>query len=169
MSRYDVASTATRTINNFWTIAKSQVYAELDRLERLGYVKSTHVRQRKLPDKRLFELTPEGRSAFKDWLEESETEVARFRSAYLVKVFFARDMSKERLIQLLRDYRDRNDEWRMEIEAISDRLQGKEDAVYMRSTALLGARMASAMVAWAEETLAGLDPKVRPRRRAPRR
>jgi DNA-binding PadR family transcriptional regulator len=153
LSRYDLAQVVQRTIAHFWTIAKSQVYRELERLEKLGYVHGTDVRQKKLPDKRVYTLTRAGERAFDAWLQVPDAERTHFRSAYLVKVFFANRMPSQTLVELLRRYRDGNQLWRQEIESILARLGGVQDAAYMRATALLGAKIAEAMVAWADGEL----------------
>jgi DNA-binding PadR family transcriptional regulator len=153
MSRYDLAQVVQRTIAHFWTIAKSQVYRELERLEKLGYVHSTEVRQKSLPDKRVYALTPAGEGIFDAWLQVPVAERTHFRSAYLVKVFFANRMPSETLVELLRRYRDGNKLWRQEIDSILARLSSGQGAAYMRATALLGASIAEAMVAWADGEL----------------
>jgi DNA-binding PadR family transcriptional regulator len=153
MSRYDLAQLVQRTIAHFWTIAKSQVYRELDRLEKLGYVHGTEVRQKSLPDKRVYTLTPAGERAFDAWLQVPDAERTHFRSAYLVKVFFADRMPSQTLIELLRRYRDGNQLWRQEIDSILARLSSVQGAAYMRATALLGSMIAQAMVAWADGEL----------------
>lgn len=153
MSRYDLAQLVQRTIAHFWTIAKSQVYRELDRLEKLGYVHGTEVRQKSLPDKRVYTLTPAGERAFDAWLQVPDAERTHFRSAYLVKVFFANRMPSQTLIELLRRYRDGNQLWRQEIDSILARLGSVQGAAYMRATALLGSMIAQAMVAWADGEL----------------
>jgi DNA-binding PadR family transcriptional regulator len=153
MSRYDLAQLVQRTIAHFWTIAKSQVYRELDRLEKLGYVHGIEVRQKSLPDKRVYTLTPAGERAFDAWLQVPNAERTHFRSAYLVKVFFADRMPSQTLIELLRRYRDGNQLWRQEIDSILARLSSVQGAAYMRATALLGSMIAQAMVAWADGEL----------------
>jgi PadR family transcriptional regulator, regulatory protein AphA len=153
MSRYDLAQVVQRTIAHFWTIAKSQVYRELERLEKLGYVHGTEVRQKSLPNKRVYALTPAGERAFDAWLQVPDAERTHFRSAYLVKVFFANRMPSQTLIELLRRYRDGNELWRQEIDSILAQLSSVQGAAYMRATALLGARVAEAMVAWADGEL----------------
>src|SRR5713101_127530 len=153
MSRYDLAQVAQRTIAHFWTIAKSQVYRELERLEKLGFVHGTDVRQKSLPDKRVYALTPAGEQAFDAWLQVPDAERTHFRSAYLVKVFFANRMPSKTYVRLLRRYRDGNQLWRREIDLILAQLAGVPDATYMRATALLGSKIAEAMVAWADGEL----------------
>jgi len=153
MSRYHLAQVVERTIAHFWTIAKSQVYRELERLEKLGYARGTEVHQKSLPDKRVYALTSAGERAFDAWLQVPDAERTHFRSAYLVKVFFANRMPSQTLIELLRRYRDGNELWRQEIDSILAQLSNVQGAVYMRATALLGARIAEAMVAWADGEL----------------
>jgi PadR family transcriptional regulator AphA len=163
MSRYDLAQLVDRTIAHFWTIAKSQVYRELDRLETLGFVHGTHVHQKRLPDKRVYVLTPAGERAFDAWLQVPDAERTHFRSAYLVKVFFANRMPSQTLVELLRRYRDGNQVWRQEIDLILAQLSGNPEAVNMRATALLGAKIAEAMVAWADGELKRAEKSQRPK------
>ena len=43
MSGYDLAQAAERMVGRFWPVSKSQVYAELARLEPLGLVQGTEI------------------------------------------------------------------------------------------------------------------------------
>src|SRR5260370_871676 len=52
MSGYDLAQAAERSVGRFWPISKSQVYAELARLEPLGLVQGTEIAQDRRPDNR---------------------------------------------------------------------------------------------------------------------
>src|SRR5260370_42312219 len=70
MSGYQLARAADRSISRFWPISKPQVYAELQRLETVDLVEATEVAQDKLPDKRVFRLTPAGERALDDWLAD---------------------------------------------------------------------------------------------------
>lgn len=168
-SRYELAQLVERTIAHFWTIAKSQVYRELDRLETLGYVHGTHVHQKRLPDKRVYALTPAGELAFDAWLQVPDAERTHFRSAYLVKVFFANRMPSRTFVELLRRYRDGNQLWRQEIDLVLAQLSGNPEAAHMRATAELGAKIAEAMVAWADGELRRAEESRRPQRTAGRK
>jgi PadR family transcriptional regulator AphA len=168
-SRYELAKLVERTIAHFWTIAKSQVYRELDRLEALGYVDGTHVHQTRLPDKRVYTLTPAGERAFDAWLQVPDAERTHFRSAYLVKVFFANRMPSQTFVELLHRYRDGNQLWLQEIDLVLAQLSGNPEAVNMRATALLGAKIAEAMVTWADGELKRAEHSQRPQRTAARK
>src|SRR5947209_2287312 len=69
-----------------WPLNEGQVYATLGRLERDGLVASAVVEQELLPNRRVYELTPEGRLALKRWLAEPADEPVRLKDEWFVKV-----------------------------------------------------------------------------------
>lgn len=156
-SGYDIAAWASRSIAHFWPISKSQVYAELARLEAAGLIQGTHVEQDSRPDKRHYELTSAGAAALDAWAQTPGYPSERNRNGLLAKFFFAERMTREQRVQLLTDYRDEAAAYRRELQAIIDKLEGREQSFYGRSTALFGLFDADARVAWAEHMLAVLD------------
>lgn len=163
MSRYDLVRAAEESIANFWTIAKSQVYGELKRLESLGLVKGTDIRQTSLPDKRVYEITPEGLEALRVWLADPKVEPDRFRSEFLVKLFFARHMPASSLRELFRNYRTHAEGGAAMLEGIATELAKRPGFEYVRATARLGAAVTRAVVDWANEIEKDL-PKLRRRK-----
>ncbi len=87
-SGYDLQALAARSVAHFWPITKAHVYAELPRLEALGYVRGSAVRQSGVPDKRVYTPTPQGKAAFSRWLAEVDLGEPKLRHPLLVKVFF---------------------------------------------------------------------------------
>lgn len=81
-SGYDLVAYADRSIAYFWSIPRSQLYRELARLERLGLIAGTHVPQRSAPDKRVFEITEEGRAVLEAWLESPALPTAPSRNGF---------------------------------------------------------------------------------------
>lgn len=152
-SGYEIAQFAAQSIANFWPIAKSQVYGELSRLEELGFVEGSDVRQERLPDKRTYSITKEGRGALKSWLEESPHERDRIRSGFLVKMFFADKMKPATVFSMLERYRDGARQFGLELKSIVDMLDPMPEAVYQKATARLGLKTAEAAAEWAQETL----------------
>lgn len=150
-SGYEIAQLAEHSIANFWTIAKSQVYGELARLEEIGYVESTAVRQERLPDKRVFELTAPGEKALEEWLNSPTFEDDRFRSGLLVKMMFARNMRPDRLDELLAQYRASYEQVRDKMQMIVKDLSGEKEALHSRATALFGQRISEAIIGWVDE------------------
>jgi DNA-binding PadR family transcriptional regulator len=65
-----------------------QIYQTLGRLERAGLVRSATVTQEHRPDKRVYELTPAGREALRQWVDEV-VPAARVREGFLSKLVLA--------------------------------------------------------------------------------
>lgn len=151
ISRYELWQQAERSIANFWTIAKSQVYGELERLEKLGYVSGADVRQKGKPDKKTYRITPEGTAALRTWLAEPAQEQDRIRSTLLVKLFFGNLMPDTALRDHLDQYRAKAEARRAQLEPVVQMLTGMKNAEHMRACALLGLRINEAMVSWADE------------------
>src|SRR5436309_6616830 len=74
---HELAGFSERSIGNFFPIARSQIYSELDRLCGLGLVAATEVPQARFPTKRVYELTDAGAAELRRWLEEAEVSVQR--------------------------------------------------------------------------------------------
>jgi DNA-binding PadR family transcriptional regulator len=65
-----------------------QIYTTLGRLERDGLVRADHVEQDGRPNKRVYELTDEGRSALADWLA-APAPGARLKDEFFIKLVLA--------------------------------------------------------------------------------
>jgi DNA-binding PadR family transcriptional regulator len=88
----------------YWSPAHSQIYAELRRLEKLGYVTHREVRQQRRPDKRLYSITPEGKTAFETWLNESPVEPVSLKHSVALRLFFGHAGDPKRLRAVLAEY-----------------------------------------------------------------
>lgn len=163
-SGYEVAQFAEQSIANFWTIAKSQVYGELNRLEELGYVKATAVRQQRLPDKRVYRLTRAGEEALETWLDSPIFEPDRFRSGLLVRLMFAQRMRPELLKELLAEYRNSYEKAIDQFQMIVGQLSTSKDNLYSRGTALFGQRISEAITAWVDEISAEMSKERKKKR-----
>ena len=65
-----------------------QVYSTLARLERAGLVRSAAVAQGSRPDKRVYELTPRGREALTQWVDDV-LPAGRVRDTFFSKLVLA--------------------------------------------------------------------------------
>ncbi|MFN2465799.1 MAG: PadR family transcriptional regulator [Candidatus Dormibacteria bacterium] len=170
MSGYELAQAADRSIANFYPISKTQTYAELDRLEKLGHVTARDVAQEKLPDKRVFELSAAGEAALDAWLTVPGLERDTYRRPTLLKVFFGHRIPREHLRELIDEYRRAAAEEIEHLTAVTALLESVPAASHTRLAALYGLRLAEAVVAWADEVrpqLPDVDPlEMRPRRTA---
>jgi len=106
MSGYDLKQLINKSITHFyWSPAKSQIYGELRRLESHGLVTMREVPQTLRPDKRLYQITPEGTEAMLQWLLSSGVEPDSYKSALLLKVFFGHMLSYDTTVRLLEERR----------------------------------------------------------------
>jgi DNA-binding PadR family transcriptional regulator len=106
MSGYDLKQLINKSITHFyWSPAKSQIYGELRRLESHGLVTMREVPQTLRPDKRLYQITPDGTEAMLQWLQSSGVEPDSYKSALLLKVFFGHMLSYDTTVRLLEERR----------------------------------------------------------------
>jgi DNA-binding PadR family transcriptional regulator len=171
MSGYDLQQAVSRSIAHFWPVSKSQVYAELARLEPLGLIERTDVPQERRPDKRLFHLSPEGEEALDGWLADSPVEPIQMRIAFLLKTLLGHRRPPQATRALLEQVQAGAGQEADKFARFGDRLAGTPDASYARITVLFGQKIAQAIAEWAEEAAAMLpdrQPSIDPRRQAPR-
>src|ERR1700679_2626816 len=131
---YDLTSYAQRSIGAFFPLTRSHIYAELDRLHRLGLLEATQTEQHNAPTKRTYEVTLSGRAEMQAWLEDSELREERARSMFLVRIFFGDRTSPERLAALLDEFESAARARRDRLAAVADRLADRRGSVFRRST-----------------------------------
>ena len=163
-SGYDLKQFADRSISHFyWSPAKSQVYAELRRLESLGLVDESFVEQDNRPDKRVYTITAEGRSTLARWLDETGMEHDVYKSSMLLKVFFGASADPPELIRQLQGVIDREQELLRQLEESRQRCEAAgDDGVFSLLTIRAGLSHVKATIDWAKEAqqvLAGLQER----------
>ena len=171
MSGYDLFQAVDRSVSRFWPISKSQVYAELARLETIELIDGTDVPQERLPDKRVFRLTDAGEQALDAWLDDGELEDMQLRIPFLLKAFFGHRRSPQHTAALLEIVRDEAADEAAQYAGFLKMLADAPDCEYARIVVLFGLKMAEAFVAWAEEARALLpahEHRVDPRRPDPK-
>jgi DNA-binding PadR family transcriptional regulator len=145
---HELAGFSERSIGNFFPIARSQVYSELERLCRLGLLSATEVPQQRFPTKRVYEVTADGDAELRRWLDEAAVEPDRNRNLFLVRVFFGDRVSRGRLGALLDEYAAGAQANRDALAAVVERLAGRPQSVYPWATALFGFHHAQATLNW---------------------
>jgi DNA-binding PadR family transcriptional regulator len=84
-SGYELARRFDRSIGYFWTATHQQVYKVLARMESVGWVSGIVVPQDGRPDKKVYDITAEGRGELARWVGEP-AEPESTRSELAVKV-----------------------------------------------------------------------------------
>ena len=85
-SGYELARRFDKSIGQFWTATHQQVYKVLGRMEAAGWVAVTVVEQAGRPDKKVYDLTDDGRAELADWIgQPAVPEVARSELAVKIR------------------------------------------------------------------------------------
>src|SRR6266511_2409516 len=83
---YELKTAVGRGIAYFWQFPHSQIYAESERLARLGLL--LEEREQTGRRRRTFRITPEGRAALRAWLAQPTSEPTQLRSPGLLQLYF---------------------------------------------------------------------------------
>jgi DNA-binding PadR family transcriptional regulator len=135
----------------FWHASYSQIYAELRRLESLGFVAQEHVVQADRPNKRVYTITAAGQDALRDWVAEP-WGLAQLRDEALVKLLLA-DVLPASEVEALRDLHERRrDDFERRIAGLPD-----DSPRYARLALRKGVHAQAAFAAWCTEVIEELS------------
>ena len=93
MTGYEIMTVFRDSLNYFWQAQTSQIYRELQGLEKNGWIKSTHIKQENKPDKNLLSITEEGKKELVAWLKDDTGPYHRIQRAHKFLFFFVRIVS----------------------------------------------------------------------------
>jgi PadR family transcriptional regulator AphA len=122
---YALKAAVGRGIAHFWQFPHSQIYAETERLARLGLLAED--REQTGRRRRSYRITPSGRAALAAWLAEPAEEPPQFRSLGLLKLFFAQHAGPEQIAELARAQAALHRGYVEVTDAITERLQARPD------------------------------------------
>jgi DNA-binding PadR family transcriptional regulator len=152
-SGYDLERKIRRSVGMFWSSAKSHVYVTLGRLVEDGLATVRDVEQTGRPDKQLYRITTEGELALDRWLAEAPLEPARFRNAFLLKIFFGSRMDLETLVRHIEEGRADVEEELVQLEAMA---KDDDRDPFRRLVLSYGLEVDRARIRWADEALRSL-------------
>jgi DNA-binding PadR family transcriptional regulator len=150
LTGWDLNALAQVSVGFFWNMTRSQIYRELQALEQLGFVGVEETGSR---NARRFHLTPAGRARLKEWLNEPPGDSIE-RNPFLVKLFFADQMSVRERKKLLTAARARHEQQLATLEGVVT--MAEELSPYAAATATYGIAVERAILGWFDETTAGL-------------
>lgn len=147
---YDLHQRLLAELGQVWRISQSQMYNLLKRLERQGDIVADRQEQPKLPDRRVFHLTEQGRQRFERWLETPTGCSARaIRVEFLTRLYFARLRSPVLALRLIGRQKD---ETRRGLEQLRAKLEDlPADQVFNRMGLELRVRQLASVLDWLEE------------------
>ena len=86
-SGYDIKRIVDGSIRHFWAASPGQIYPELKRLERAGWIEGDDVPRGGRP-RRVYRISEAGSAALQGWLAGYETRV-ELRDESLLRIFFS--------------------------------------------------------------------------------
>jgi PadR family transcriptional regulator AphA len=101
LSGYDMKRLFDHTLAPMWGAAQSQIYKELRRMRELNWVEMEREEQETRPDRKLYSITEQGRTALREW-QTRPPEVFQLRDELLLKVLFGSFAAPSDIAQHLR-------------------------------------------------------------------
>jgi len=159
---YDLDKTFKGTLNFFWQAQTSQIYRELNAMEKQGWVTSETVIQTDKPNKKLFSLTGSGKEELHVWLHhDSIEEDIRVRDPFLVKLFFSGENETTLNIEMMKQFVQCCEfalgKIKETIRQCEMNANGNRNAVYWGMTASFGHYYYEMCIRWAEDTIRKLE------------
>jgi DNA-binding PadR family transcriptional regulator len=128
---YAMKQTAAKSVGYFWNFPHSQLYAEPGRLVELGLLEE--LREDGGRRRRVYSLTPAGRTALDDWVREPTSEEPQIRDTGLLKLFFGDGMSSDEIAALARAQEQAHRARLAVYESIADTVTNPNHAAVVRA------------------------------------
>lgn len=149
----------------FWQAQTSQVYRELNNMEKSGWLTSEIEFQIDKPNKKLYSITDSGKLELQNWLAQSSLEKEfQSRSIFLMKLFFSGGKSVVENISMLKDYKAKCIDELMDLEKANENIvhysqntEEDRDTVYWKLTARFGELYMKMCLNFAEEAVKTLE------------
>ena len=163
MTGYEIKTIFQQSLNYFWTAQTSQIYRELQSLEKVGWVTSTHVTQKGKPDKKVFSITKDGKEELQRWLrEDSQSSVLRI--PLLMQTFFRGECSYEENLAFFRQIADNASSFPggrelavSTVDAYAAQMGDPEKALFWKFTIEYGKMHDEMLKAWSKKCIKELE------------
>ena len=160
-SGYDLAKKFDGSVGFFWKATHQQIYRELAKLEELGLIGAERVHQEGRPDKKLYNVTEEGKAHLREWIAKPG-EISPMKDELLVKLFAGYVVPVQTMLaelehhraqhlERLETYREIEQKYFKNLEMLS--IERK----YVYLTLRQGIRYETEWLAWCEEAIAFLS------------
>ncbi|KDE12250.1 PadR family transcriptional regulator [Rhodococcus aetherivorans] len=88
----------------YWSPSVSQVYAELKKLEKLGFVQSRLISEPGARGRRVYAITAAGIEAVRTWSRESPVEIPVLKHGVMLRMYMGHLNDPEQLKAIVRDH-----------------------------------------------------------------
>ena len=137
----------------YWSPAQSQIYSELRRLAKLGYVTSEKIAQEGKPNKRLYAITTHGRNVFQEWINNQPLEPTVLKHPLLLRLYFGESADLTQLTALLDTFIAETKEALGQLAIVEEFAENQSDMAYQSLVAQWGLRYYEAELATAKVML----------------
>ena len=90
-SAYDLKTAVARSVGNFWSVPHSQLYREVERLSKAGYLRRRREATSGGRPRDDYSLTNAGSAALAEWRDTPAEGLPQLRDPGLLKLFFGAD------------------------------------------------------------------------------
>ncbi len=128
LSGYDLKKWSDWSLRLFyWSPSFSQIYGELKRLEKVGYVTSRMVAQETgNRDKRVYVITDAGMAAVRHWAREAPVEPPVLKHGVMLRMWLGHLLESDRMREVLGRHREYAETMRQRAEADAEDARGEE-------------------------------------------
>jgi len=109
LTGYEITKEFDRVVGFVWKAPHQNVYRDLTKLEKAGFVEFNTVKQSGKPHKKIYSITDAGRGELRFWFA-TPTEIAPLRDPLLVKFYAGEIVGREILLDQLLKARDAHQE-----------------------------------------------------------
>ncbi|MBO4385748.1 MAG: PadR family transcriptional regulator [Treponema sp.] len=102
MTGYEIMTVFRDSLSFFWHAQTSQIYRELQTLEKSGWIQSTRIEQESRPDKNMLSITRDGKKELLRWLRDDDVK-STVRSPLMMKTFFRGECSIDENIEFFKN------------------------------------------------------------------
>lgn len=162
-SGYDLAKRMESSVGFFWQASHQQIYRELSKLDRLGWITSKIIIQEGRPDKKVYSVTKQGKQQLQKWIAKP-CEPMPVKDDLLVKIFSGYLVSEHTILQELEHHRQAHAEKlsiykELENKYFQNPQQLPRVAQFQYLTLRQGIRRETQWLDWCDEVIELLNPK----------
>ncbi len=168
-SGYDLKKIFDTSVQHFWTADQTQIYRTLARLTEKGFVSMEKVPQENRPDRKVYQITEAGHAELVAWLS-GPPPMGPPRSAPLIQVFFAGELSDEQILAKFEGFADtmrtilaRYDQVTDQIVPFQEEIPSPREHFFWLLTLDNGIRNMRANLEWAENAIEHIKNKEIPK------
>jgi len=167
MTGYELTKFFNESLGHFWQAKASQIYRELDAMEKSGWLTSERVIQDDKPNKRVYSITEQGKAEFIDWLTNFDPlkPPTGKGNAFLMRIFFGGALNADCTLELLRMSKEYSLKGINQLHVIVDEINEMvaqepelaNDSKYWKLSVLFGEIINKAALEWADKAIEILE------------